>query len=81
MLRHRHEHYAKLRTYGIGFGEDRHHLLRCGLGGDVIVLRLAAQQQIAHTSADQVGLKAVLAQSLNDHRGEILQHNFDQALR
>ena len=40
--------------------------LRRRVGGDVVVFRLAPQQKIAHASADQIGLKAALAQGLHD---------------
>jgi hypothetical protein len=54
----RYQHNAKLRSYGVGFREDGHDLFRCGIGGDIKIGRLAAEQQIADTSADEVRLVA-----------------------
>ena len=67
---HRHQHHSKLRAYCVGFREDPHHLVGRSIGGDVVVGGLAPQQQIAHTSADEVGLVAVLAQGANNLFGE-----------
>ena len=62
----RNQHHAKLRAHGISFGEYFHHFRWGGVGGHVVIRRLAAQQQIAHTSADQVSLVVALAQSAHD---------------
>ena len=50
------QHHAKMRTHRKGSREEREHLLGPRAGGDIEVLRLAAQQQVAHTSADEIGL-------------------------
>jgi len=41
-------------------------LFRAGVGGDVEVLRFAAEQQIPHPAADQTGAIAGLAQPVQD---------------
>ena len=56
------QEHSKLRPYRIGFGEDVHDLFGMSVGGDVIIGRLAAQQQIANASAAEVRLVAALAQ-------------------
>jgi len=48
----RHQHYPELRANRIGLGENAHDFLWRSAGGDVIIRRLAAKQQIAHASAD-----------------------------
>ena len=47
--------------------EDFAHFFGCGVGGDVKIFGLHAQQQIAHGSADQIGLIAGAMQAL-EHR-------------
>ncbi len=47
---------AEMRAHGKGLVEQGEHLIRRRAGGDVEVLRLAAQQQVAHTTAHEVGL-------------------------
>ena len=42
-------------TDGIGVGEKRLNLVRGGRGGDIIVLRLCAEQHISHASTGEVG--------------------------
>ena len=42
------------------------HLFRRGVGGDVEILGLGADQQVAHGAADDVGLVALLLQALAD---------------
>lgn len=44
--------------------EQLAHLLRRGVGGDVEVFRLFAEQQIAHAAADQIGFVAGLVQAV-----------------
>jgi hypothetical protein len=69
----RHQHDPKLGTHGIGFGEDTHHLVGSGVSGHVIVCGFPTQEQIAHTSADQVCLMAALAKGAHDFDGGVLQ--------
>ncbi len=52
--------HAEVRTHELRAGEKRYDLLGARVGGHVVVLRLASQQQVAHTAADQVGLAARL---------------------
>ena len=47
---------AKLRAHRIGLGKDPHDLVRGCVGGDVVIGRFAAKQEIADASSDQVGL-------------------------
>jgi hypothetical protein len=49
-----------------GAPEQALDLLRRGVGGDVEVLRLHAQQQVAHRAADDKGLEAGFLQGLRD---------------
>ena len=67
----RHKHNAELRSHSISVGKNLHHLSWGCAGGDVVVRGLALQQKIAHASARQVGLKAVLAEGLDDRDGKI----------
>jgi len=72
VLRKRHQDYAKLRAYSESLREDFHYLLRSGIGGNVVVSGLAMQQQIAHASADEVGLVAALTQDADDGSGVLV---------
>ncbi len=49
--------------------EQRLHLLGRGVGGDVEVLGLDAEQQVAHGAADDIGLVAGLLQRRGDLDG------------
>ena len=71
VISHRHQHHSKLRAHRVGFGKDPHDLVGRGVGGDVVIGGLAAEQQIAHASANEVCLVAVLAQSANNLLGEL----------
>src|SRR5271168_3750364 len=55
-------------AHGEGFLEHREHLVRSRAGGDVEILRFAAQQQVAYATANKVGLVAGGAQPGNDLR-------------
>ena len=57
---------TKMRAYGKGLLEHGKHLIRRGTGGDVEVLGLAAQQQVAHATANEIGLVAGGAEPGND---------------
>ncbi len=57
-----------MRAYGKGLLEQGEHLIRRRAGGDVEVLGLAAQQQVAHATADEVSLMAGGAQPGDDLR-------------
>src|SRR5262249_39206388 len=70
----RHEHHSELGANCVGLGKNFQDLLRRSIGSDVIILRLAAQQQIAHASAYEKSLKAALAQGLYHRDGKIFQH-------
>ena len=49
--------------------EQAPHLLGTGVGGDIEVLGVAAQQQVAHAAAHQVGRVARLVQAVEDLEG------------
>jgi len=42
-----------------GVAEQCVYRLRCGVRGNIEVLGVAAQQQVAHCAADQIGLVAI----------------------
>src|SRR5208282_5115434 len=54
--------YAKLRTHGQTAREKLLDAVRRGIGRDVVVGRLAPEQNVAHTSADEVSLVARASQ-------------------
>lgn len=66
-----HEYNPKLCAYSVRFREDAHHLFRRGIGSDVVIGGLTSEQQVAHTSPDQIGLVAPVAQSADDRDGEL----------
>src|SRR6185503_1562468 len=70
-LRQRHQYDAKLRADGICFREDPHHLLGRGVGRNVPVGWLAPEEQVAHATAYEVGLMAVVAQGTHNRDCEI----------
>jgi N6-L-threonylcarbamoyladenine synthase len=57
-----------MRAYGKGLLEHGKHLIRRGAGGDVEVLGFATQQQVAHTTANEIGLVTGGAEPGNDLR-------------
>ncbi|MNZ76800.1 hypothetical protein D3C78_953180 [compost metagenome] len=61
-----HVHQLEAAADHPGVAEFRAHLFRGGAGGDVEVLRRDAQQRVAYTTANDVGLVAGLLQAL-DH--------------
>ncbi len=66
--------HTELGAHFVGFRENLHHLRGRGIGGDIVIGRFAAEQEIAHASSSQVGLKATLAQGLNDRSRESPKH-------
>ena len=50
-----HQDDPKVSTDGIGVGEKLLNLVGGGRGGDIIVLRLCAEQHISHASTGEVG--------------------------
>ena len=67
----RHEHHPELLPDGESLREDLHDLPRSSVGRNVVVGRLAAKQQVADTSAGEVGPVSALAQRENDFRREL----------
>src|SRR5580704_4880215 len=53
------EHNAEFGAYPQTFGEDAHHLIWSGAGGDVVIGGFAMKQNIAHTTAHQQRLIAI----------------------
>ena len=55
-----------MRAHGKGARKEIENDIGSGAGGHVVVVRLAAQQQIAHAAAGEVGLIASVAQNGED---------------
>jgi len=66
----RDQDYSELCSHGVGVRKNLHYLCGGCAGGHVVVGGLALEQKIAHASAGQVGLKALLAQGLDDRGGK-----------
>ena len=64
-----HQYDSELLAYGEGLGEDLHDLPRSCVGRNVVVGGLAAEQQVADTSAGEVGLVPAFAQRVDDFGG------------
>ena len=62
----RNQHDPELRAHGIGFGKDTHDLIRRGIGGNIVVIGLAPEQEVAHATAHHISLMIVFAQRAND---------------
>ena len=60
--------------------EDGPHLARVGVGGEVEVLGLVVEQQVAHAAAHEVGLVAHVAQPVDDPQ-RVLVEPIDRDLR
>ncbi len=52
-----HQHHAELGAHQLSPGKELKQLVRPSIGCDIIVLRFASQDQIAHTTADQPRLE------------------------
>ena len=69
VLAEHHVHDLEAAADDEGAPEQLFHLFGRGVGGDVEVFRLHAQQQVAHRAADHEGLEAGFLQGLGDaHR-------------
>src|SRR5690625_6716541 len=66
---HAHMHDLKTPTYNACAAKQPLYLLWPGLGGDIKVFRVTAQQQVAYTAAYQIGGKAGLLQLPHDPQG------------
>jgi hypothetical protein len=66
----RNKNNAKLSAHADAFGKERHDAFRRGVGGDIEVRGLAAEQQIAHTAAYEQRLMAVAAERVADRVGK-----------
>jgi hypothetical protein len=64
-----HNHHAKFAPDGEGAVEEFLDLLRPGVRGDVVILRLASEQKIAHAAADPERAETGVLQAANDFNG------------
>ena len=60
------ENDAELRAHRNGVGENPLNVLGARAGRDIVVLRLFAEQHVAHPAAGEIGLIAFAAKSLHD---------------
>ena len=67
--RERHQHHAELRSHGVGFREDAHHLGGRGIGGNVVIGGRKPQQHVAYAASGEIRLEAAVAQLANDVGG------------
>src|SRR5438876_5585193 len=72
---HGDQHYSKLGADGVSVGKNPHNLLGGGIGRYVIVGRLAAEQEVAHTSPDKVGLMTIVSEFTKNRDGEVFHSN------
>ncbi len=59
---HEHMRQTKAATDQAAATKYAAHLFRCGVGGNIVILGLALQQQIAHCTTDQIGGETGLLQ-------------------
>ena len=64
------QHDAEMRAHLLGALEQLAHAIGTRVGGHVEILRRAAQQQVAHAAAHQVGLVPRFAQPRDDRAGQ-----------
>src|SRR5579862_4263692 len=62
---------SELRAHREAVGKKLLHAIGRGVGGDVVVDRLAPEQNIAHAAAGEIGLMAAIAQDVADVVGEL----------
>ena len=60
---------SELLAYGVGLGEDLHDLWRGGVGGDVEVGGVAAEEDVADAASGEESLVAVEAEGADDFGG------------
>src|SRR6516162_735239 len=65
-----HNDHSELRSHSQAGWKELLHILRGGIGGHVVIGGLALEQNIAHTSAHQVGLMAGLTESPTNMVGQ-----------
>ncbi len=66
---HAHVRESETAPYQARTAEDLLHLLRARIGGDVVVLGLTIEKQIADATADKLGLKAGLVEAVENGKG------------
>jgi hypothetical protein len=69
-FRNREEHNSELRADGVCFRENPHDFFRASIGGDVVIGRFAAEEQIAYAPAYEIRLMAMIPEGTNDRNGE-----------
>ena len=62
---------SELRAHREAVGKKLLHAIGRGVGGDVVIDRLAPEQNIAHAAAGEIGLVAAIAQDAADVVGEL----------
>ena len=62
---------SELRADCEAIGEKLLHAVGRGVGGDVVINRCAAEQNVAHAAAGEIGLMAAIAQDAADVVGEL----------
>ena len=60
---------AEAATYQATVAKDAGDLFRAGVGGNVEVFRLFAEEQVADTTADEIGFKTGFVQLAQDFQG------------
>ena len=66
-----HDHHAEFAPDGEGAIEQFFDLLRPGVRGDVVILRLASEQKIAHAAADPERRETRGLQAADDFNGSL----------
>ncbi len=66
------EYHAELRADQSRTGKQGDDLVGMGVGGDIVVLRVAAQQEVPHAAPDQQGLVPVLTEPPDDMIRQVL---------
>src|SRR5438093_10835674 len=68
------QHDSQFCSCRVSLREDSHVLHRRGISSNVVVHWFVAEQQVAHASANQVCLIALVVESASDRDGEVLEH-------
>jgi hypothetical protein len=75
LLAEHHVHDLEAAADDEGAAEQFFHLLRRGVGGDIEIFRLHAQQQVAHGAADDEGFETGFLQGLRQ-ADRVRRHEF-----
>ncbi len=71
----RNQDHSELRTDRDALREQAYHLFWRGIGGHVVIGGLAAEKQVAHTSAHKQGLVTVAAERIADRVGHFARRH------